>query len=168
MAANTTGRTVAKWVRFRVKDSGGTLREIPVSSVSVVGLVYDMQDLTAFQDAIKGALPGQPDAPIEIKGPFDISAAQAAAGSATAPALSGSHTVLAPIAGGNTPLTLDVWFGMRQYWTTGEPQFGITSSSTDGYVCSEYTVDPGKMEYSAKFNLYPGSASPAWGTAAET
>lgn len=167
MAAQT-GRTTNKWTRFLVKDSGGVLREIPVDSINGVGLDYDEQDLTAFQDAIKGALPAQANCTITITGPFDSSAAQAAGGSGVAPALSGSHTVLNNLAGGVTPLTIDVRFGMRQYWTTGEPQFGITSSTTDGFLCKTYTVDPGAMKYTATFYMNAGSAAPAWGTAAET
>ncbi len=168
MPANTTGRTSTKWIRFLIDDSGSTLREVPVNKISVVGLVYDEQDLTAWQDAVKTALSTWPDAPIEIDGPFTTDAAQAAGGSGVAPALSGSHTVLAPINGLQTPLTLDVRVGMRQYWTAGEPQFGITASATDGYICTAYTVDPANMTYHAKFVLFAGSAAPAWGTAAET
>lgn len=167
MAAQT-GRTVSKWVKFRVDDSGGTVRDIPVTSISVCGLVYEEVDLTAFQDAVKGALPNHPDAPIEIDGPYDTSAAQAASASGAAAALSGSHTVLSDLAGAYTPLTLDVQFGVRQYWTTGEAQFGITSSSANGYLCVSYTVDPSNMTYHAKFVLYPGSIAPAFGAAAET
>ena len=161
MAANT-GRTVTKWVNFQVDDSAGTLRTIPINNISVVGLVYDESDTTAWQDAVKNALPNFPDAPIEIQGPFDSTAA-AAAGT-----LSGSHTVLYNLAGAMTPLTLDVQFGVRHTWESGEPQFGITSSSANGYICTSYTVDPNNMTYSARFVVYPGSAAPAFGTAAET
>lgn len=171
MGANTTGRTATKWIRFCVTNSADLLCEIPINKISVVGLTYEEQDMTAYQDAVKGALPGQPDAPIEISGPFSIDAAQAAAGSGLAPALSGSHTVLNSVNGStgtNTPLTIDVRFGMRQYWTTNEPQFGITGSATDGYYCTSYVVDGTSMTYTAKFVLAPGSAAPAWGTGAES
>lgn len=161
-----TGRTVSKWVRFVVKDSGGTLREIPISSLSAVGLVYDEQDIEAYQDAIKGALPNHPDAPIEISGPFDTTAATTVAASGVAPTLSGSHTVLNGVNGANTPLSLGVYFGIRGYWATGDPVFGITSSATAGYLCFSYVVDTGNMTYKAKFRLFPGSTAPAWGTAA--
>lgn len=161
MAANT-GRTVSKWVSFNVDDSGSTLRTIPINSVSVCGLVYEEQDVTAYQDAVKSALPGMPDAPIEVSGPFDTAVV------AAAETLSGSHTVLYNLAGGTTPLTLDVKFGIRHTWETGEPQFGITASTANGYICTSYVVDPNSMTYTAKFVLYPGSAAPAWGTAAET
>lgn len=160
--ATQTGRTVSKWVNFQCDDSAGTLRTIPVNNVSIVGLVYDEVDVHAYQDAVMSALPGMPDAPIEISGPFDSSAA-AAAGT-----LSGSHTVLSALAGVATPLTLDVQFGVRHTWEAGEPQFGITATAANGYICTSYVVDPNNMTYTAKFVLYPGSAAPAWGTAAET
>jgi hypothetical protein len=165
-----TGRTVNKFVRFIVDDSGGTIREIGINSLSVVGLVYDQQDLTAYQDAVKGALPNHPDAPIEISGPWDNSVVAAVAASAAAPVLSGCHaaTMLPAINGAYTPLTLDVRFGVRHYWETGEPQFGITSGAVDGYLCVSYVVDTSNMIYTAKFVLNPGSIAPAWGTAAET
>jgi len=161
MAAQT-GRTVSKWVDFRVDDSGGTLRSIPVNSINGVGLEYPEADVTAFQDAIRGALPEHPECEIEISGPFDNSTA------ASAGTLSGSHTILSAINGGNTPLTLDVQIGIRHAWESGEPQFGITSSSTSGFLCRDYEVNLDDMTYSAVFYMYPGSSAPAWGTAAET
>jgi hypothetical protein len=157
-----TGRTHSKWIYFIVDDSAGTLRNIPVNSINGIGLTYDEMDVTAFQDAIKNSVLGHPDAPIEISGPLDSSAA------AAVPSLSGSHTVLSVICGANTPLSLDIQVGVRHAWESGEPQFGITSSAVNGYLCSAYTVDPSSMTYSAKFVLSAGSAAPAWGTAAET
>ena len=161
MTANT-GRTTSKWVSFNVDDSAGTLRTIPVDSINGVGLTFDEVELTAFQDAIKGVLPAHPDCTITITGPFDTSAA-AAAGT-----LSGSHTVLSGINGGVTPLTLDVQVGIRHAWESGEPQFGITSSAANGFLCTDYQVDVNAGKYSAKFRVYPGSVAPAWGSAAET
>lgn len=166
MTANT-GRTVSRWTNFIIEDSGTTLREIPINTLSICGVTYEEQDLTAFQDAVKGALPGMPDAPIEISGPFDTTAAQTASASGVAPALSGSHTILSGINGLSTPLSLDVQIGVRHTWETGEPQFGISQSATSGYLCVNYTVDLSTMTYSAKFVLFPGSSLPAWGTAAE-
>lgn len=167
MAAQT-GRTVSKWIRFVVKDSAGTLREIPINSISVVGITYDEQDLTAFQDAIKGTLSNMPDAPIEISGPFDTTAATTVAASGATPTLSGSHTVLNGINGLSTPLSLGAYFGVRHLWETGEPTFGITSSASAGYICTSYTVNPADMTYKATFKLFPGSTAPAWGTAVVT
>jgi len=118
-----TGRTKAKWIRFLVDDSSGTPREIPVNSISPVGFTYEENDVTAWQDAVKGYLAGHPDAPIDISGPFDNSAAVAVAASGLAPALSGSHTVLYNLAGAGTPLGLAVMIGIRGYWATGDPVF---------------------------------------------
>lgn len=156
-----TGRTVSKYTDFRVDDSGGTLRSIPVDSINGVGLSFEEKDVTAFQDAIKNALLGHPSCTINITGPFDNSAV------ATAGTLSGSHTVLSAIAGAMTPLSLDVQVGIRHAWEAGEPQFGITSSSTVGFICSEYIPNINDGKYAAKFVVMGGTA-PAWGTAAET
>lgn len=162
MAAQT-GRTVFKWVSFNVGDSGNaTIRTIPINSLSALGVTYDETDVTAWMDAVKGALPNMPDAPIDISGPFDTTAA-AAAGS-----LSGSHTILSAINGAMTPLTLDVKIGIRHAWEADEPQFGITATATSGYICTAYNVDLSSMTYSASFRLFPGSSLPAFGTAAET
>ena len=158
-----TGRTVSKWTKFLVDDSAGTLREIPVSSINGVGLDYDEADLTAFSDALHGVLLNQANCQIDIAGPFDTSAA-----ADPASAVSGSHTVLSGIVGVNTPLTLDVRIGMRHVWEAGEPQFGITSSTTDGFLCKSYTVNPDDGTYSARFVMFAGSSAPAWGTTAET
>jgi len=162
MAAQT-GRTTFKNLDLRISDAGnGTIRSIPINSLSVVGVVYDEVDLTAWQDAVKGALPGMPDSPVDFGGPFDTSAA-AAAGT-----LSGSHTILSAVNGAQTPLMLDIQFGVRHAWEEGEPQFGITASATSGYIVTKYTVDPSTMMYSARAVLYPGSSLPAFGTSAET
>jgi hypothetical protein len=155
MTANT-GRTTSKWTAFLVDDSAGTPRNIPVDSINGVGLTYDEVDLTAFVDAIKGALPAFPNCTITITGPFDTTAT------------TGSHTVLSGIVGGQTPLTLDVQVGIRHAWESGEPQFGITSSTANGFLCTEYVADVNAGKYSAKFVMFPGSVAPAWGTAAET
>lgn len=164
----STGRTVSRWTRFLVDDSSGTPREIPVSTISPVGFQYDESDLTAYQDAVKGYLAAHPDAPIDITGPFDNTAAAAAAASAAAPVLSGSHTVLAPISAPTftTPLGLAIMYGIRGYWATGDPVFGVVApSATSGYVCTKYQEEGG--QYSASFKPYPGTV-PAWGTAGLT
>lgn len=163
------GRTVSKWVRFVIGDTAGTLREPDIWTLTACGIKYDMVELTAFQDAVKGALPGFPDAPIEITGPFDTTAAVAASGTGVAAAISGSHTVLQPLNGGNTPRSLGVYFGDRAIWATGAATFGISNSATSGYLLFEYTVVPkDPMSYKAVFKLFPGSALPAWGTTAVT
>jgi len=157
-------RGTFKNCRIIIKDAtAGTLRVVPMNSLSIVGITYDEQDLTAWQDAVKNALPSMPDAPIEFGGPFDNSAL------AAVPNLSGSHTLLNALNGVVAPVSVDVQFGMdNATWTAGAPQFGITATATSGYILTKYVVDPASMTYSARLVLYPGSALPAWGTAAET
>lgn len=166
MTANT-GRTSGKWIKVQIDDSNGTVRDIPVSSIGSVGLVYDEVDLTALQDTVKGFLTGQPDVSITLTGPFDTTAAQSASGSGAAAALSGSHTVLNGVNGGNTPLTFGIYVGIRHAWETGEPCFGITSTAANGFLVTSYTVSDDGM-YSATLKMAAGSAAPAWGTAAFT
>jgi len=159
--ATQTGRTVSKWVDFIVDDSGGTIRSIPVNSVNGVGLTYDESEVTAFQELIKNVLPGHADCVINIGGPLDSGGAESVG------TLSGSHTILSAITGGVTPLTLDIQIGIRHAWESGEPQFGITSSGTSGFLCTNYIVNLDDMSYTATFRVMGGTA-PAWGTAAET
>jgi hypothetical protein len=162
--ASNTGRTVAKYFKFQMEDSGGTFRDIPVTSVNGVGLEYEEIDLTAIQDAVKGALAGQPDWTLEISGPFDTTAVTSASGDGAAADLSGSHTVLNDLPGGTTPLGFAMYFGIQQNWTDGEPVFGLASTSDNGMLCMSYTVDPTGPTYTATFRMNPGSAVPAWGT----
>jgi hypothetical protein len=162
--ASQTGRTVSKWTKFYVDDSGAVLREIAVDSINGVGLDYPAKDFAAFQDAIHSVLTEIPDCEITITGPFDNSAAQAASGSGAAPALSGSHTVLNGIVGGNTPLALCIACGIRHYYETNEPTFGLTGTAANGFLCLSYVVDPGEQKYTAKFKVCSGSAIPAWAT----
>jgi hypothetical protein len=157
-----TGRTLSRWTRFVLDDSGGTLREIPINSVNGVGLEFPEEDVSAFQDAVKGTLAGQPDSTITVTGPFDNSAAAAAAASGAAPTLSGSHTVLKAIAGVNVPLALAVMIGIRGYYTTGDPAFGLNYSATSGFICTNYSPNPDDGTYSATFKVYPGSSAPSW------
>lgn len=152
MTANT-GRTVSRWVAFLFSD-GSQMRELPVDTINGVGLTYDEVELTAFMDAIKGALPNTPDCQIDISGPFDTTANSA-------------HAVLSADVGGVTPRSLDVQVGIRHDWESGEPQFGITASATSGFICTSYIADVNTGKYTAKFRLFPGSSAPAWGTAAE-
>ena len=151
-----TGRTTGRYVTVHMDDSGATLRQIAVSSISGLGLTYEETELTAFQDAIKGVLASTPDFSCTISGPFDTTAN------------TGSHTVLSGVVGGNTPLSFDVRLGMRQTWEEGEPQFGVTSSATNGILVTAYDVDPANGTYTAKIRMASGSAAPAWGTTAET
>jgi len=160
-----TGRTVDRWTRVLIDDNAGTPREIPVDTMSPVGFVYDSEDLTAWQDAVKGYLAKHPDASIEFGGPWDTTAAAAAAASAAAPVLSGSHTVLNPLTAATftTPLGFAVCYGVRHYWEAGEPVFGVVSpSATAGYTVYEYRKNGPK--YTCAIKPFPGT-TPAWGTA---
>jgi hypothetical protein len=159
--AALTGRTTYKWANFIIHCSAATLRAIPFNSLSVCGVTYEETDLTAFQDAVRGALPSMPDAPIEWGGPFDSKIA------AVLPTLSGSHTILSGVCGLAVPLTIDIQFGIRAAWVAGAPNFGITAvADTNGYLVTKYVVDLTSMLYSARAVLFPGSALPAWGIAA--
>jgi len=165
----STGRTVSKFFKFQLDDSGGTVRDIPVSSIGGVGVTYDQVALPALQDAVKGFLSGHGDVSLAISGPFSNQVVAGASASGAAPVLSGSHVVLSAVNGGSTPLTFGAYFGIRGYWATGDPCFGITSSATSGILVFDYTVDPGDPTmYTANLKMYPGSSLPAWGTAAFT
>ena len=166
-----TGRTVGKFCKFQIADSGATIRDIPVTSINGVGLQYDETDVSAIQDTVRGYLNGQADFSLEISGPFDTSAAQAASGSgaSAATSLSGSHTVLNDLPNDLTPLAFGIYFGVRHDWETGEPVFGVSDdTSGNGILCMSYNVNPADMTYTATFRLYPGSTAPSWGTAAIT
>ena len=148
-----TGRTVSRWTAFLFSD-GSSMRELPVDSINGVGLTYPEVELTAFMDAIKGALPDTPDCQIDITGPFDSTANSA-------------HAVLSVANGATTPRSLDVQIGIQHDWIATEPQFGITATATSGFICTSYIADVNTGKYSAKFRMFPGSSAPAWGTAAE-
>ena len=165
------GRTVSKWVKFYIGDSGAVIREIPVDSINGVGLDYPEKDLTAFQDAVRGALPEQANFNLTITGPLDTTAAVAASGSGAAPTLSGSHTVLVALAlpaAQLTPVSFGVGIGILHYYTTGEPLFGLVKGTNIGIICTSYLVDPGEAKYTAKFVCCPGSTAPSWTNAIPT
>lgn len=152
MTANT-GRTHSKWLTAKVDNNSGTLTDITayVNTVGQFGLTYDTSDVTAFSDAVKNIVLGQPGAPIALGGPIDTTII----------------THMAAINGTGTPLSLDLQMGIRHAWEAGEPQFGITSSSTSGYLCYGFTVDPGANTWSASFEVF-GPTAPAFGTSAES
>jgi len=165
MTANT-GRTAGKWMKFQIEDSGDVMRDVPITSINGLGLNYPEVDVSAIQDAVKGFLTGQPDYSLEISGPMDNSAAQAASGSGAVAALSGSHTVLYDLPGAVTPLGFGIYCGIQHVWETGEPVFGLEGTADNGLICINYNPNLVDGTYTATFRLYPGSAAPAWGTAA--
>lgn len=161
-----TGRTSPRFSKFQIEDSGGTLRDIPISTFGGVGLTYDEVDLSAIQEVVKNFLTGQANFSLTITGPFDNRAATAAStsGQAAASYLSGSHTVLSALNGGMTPRAFGVYFGVQADWSTGDPVFGADNS----VGVSDYTVDPAAGTYSAKLYHISGGTAPAWGTSAIT
>lgn len=166
MAAQT-GRSIDRWVYVIVGDSGNALREINVTSIGDVGMSYEAKDVSAWADAVKNMLSGQPSAPIKISGRFDNAAAVTAPASTEAHALSGAHGILTGIVGDGLPHTLDIRFGVRHAWVTAEPNFGLqrVSATGVGYTCTKYTVNG--SDYSAEFEVMGGTA-PAWTAAALT
>ena len=161
-----TGRTVTKWDKFQIYDSGATLRDLNIKTIVGVGLDFAEVDLTAAKDPVGSGLPGIPVVKIKITCVWGTEAAQAASGSGAAPAFSGSHTVLSALAGGVTPLTVAFYRGVRHYWTSGEPVFGLSASAPSGFLVRNYIVNGN--ECSADLIVNAGSAAPAWGTSALT
>jgi hypothetical protein len=152
MTANT-GRTHSKWLTVKVDDSGGTLTNISAytNTISAFGLTFDTQDVTAFSDLVKNVVIGQPVAAFTLGGPIDTVII----------------THMAAINGTGTPLSVDLQVGIRHAWEAGEPQFGITSSASSGYLCHDFKVDPVANTWSASFDV-AGPTAPLWGTSAES
>ena len=159
-----TGRTVGRFSKFQIEDSGGTIRDVPITSFGNVGLTYDEVDLSAVQELVKNFLTGQANFSLTISGPFDNKAATtaSASGESAAAHLSGSHTVLEPLNGGMTPRAFGVYFGIQADWATGDPVFGADNS----VGVSDYTVDPVAGTYSCKLYHISGGTAPDWGTSA--
>lgn len=161
-----TGRTTPRFTKFQIEDSGGTLRDIPVTTIGAVGLTYEEIDLTAMQELVKNFLSGQATFSLTLTGPFDNSAAvtASASGESAAAKLSGSHTVLEPLNGGLTPRAFGVYFGIRADWATGDPVFGADNS----VIVTDYTVTPETGMYSCKIAHVSNGTAPDWGTSAIT
>lgn len=155
-----TGRTVGRFTKMQIEDSGGVLRDIPIQSYGNVGITYDETDVSSLQEAVKGMLASQGNFSLTITGPFDNSAAVAASTTGQVAALSGSHTVLEPLNGGLTPRAFGIYFGIQNYWASGDPVFGADNS----VIVTDYTVDPAAGTYSCKLAYVGGGTVPAWGT----
>lgn len=161
-----TGRTSPRFCKFAIEDTGGVLRDVPVSSLGSVGLTYDEIDVSAMQELVKTFLTGQANFSMTISGPFDNTAAAtaSASGESAAAHLSGSLTVLEPLNGGLTPRAFGVYFGVQGDWATGDPVFGADNS----VIVTDFTMDPSAGTYSAKLAHISGGTAPDWGTAAIT
>jgi hypothetical protein len=148
-----TGRTHSKHLTVKVDNSGGTLTDISAytNSVSALGMTFDTQDVTAYSDAVKNVVVGQPAAAFTLGGPVDTVII----------------THMAAICGTGTPLSVDIQFGIRHAYEADEPQWGISMSATSGYLCTAFTVDPNANTWSASFDMF-GPTAPAFGVAAES
>jgi hypothetical protein len=162
----TTGRTVARFCKFQIEDSGGALRDVAIRTFGDVGLTYDEVDLSAVQELVKNFLTGQANFSVTITFPFDNTVAQAASttGQSAAAHLSGSHTVLEPLNGGLTPRAFGVYFGVQADWATGDPVFGADNS----VIVSDYKVSPDTGMGSCKLVHVSNGTAPDWGTTAIT
>jgi hypothetical protein len=163
----STGRTVGKFTKFQIENSAGAMADIPVTSYGSVGLTAAEVDVTALQDAITSVLNGQTSFSTTITGPFDTSGIVAASGTGARPALSGSHTVLAPLMTSTysaTPRSFGIYIGIQGDWTaTTDPVFG----GIDCILVSGYTVDPAAGTYSCKLAVAGNRTNdPAWGVTA--
>jgi hypothetical protein len=161
-----TGRTAGKYVKFTIEDGAadpGTMRDIPVNSFGSVGLTFAEQDVSSLQEELTKILNGQGGFSTTISGPFDNTAAVAESGSAARAALSGSHTVLSVLNGGNLPKTFAIYIGIQGYWVdTVDPVFGAENS----VLISDYTVDMAAGTYSAKIVTAGNRTNdPDWGVA---
>jgi hypothetical protein len=156
--------------KLQVGDLNNVLRDLEVDTVNGFGVNAPQVDVSALQDALKGFLPGQPDATLTFTGPLSNKAAQAASGSGAFPAPSGVLNVLPALrlpANEFKPRTIAVYVGIQEVWTTGDPVWGVQRSATSGVLLFDFTVTIGAdVKYSATFKFFPGSDAPAWGTAA--
>jgi hypothetical protein len=149
MAVNA-GRTNIKFVGFWLDNSGGTLTDLTayLKNPGSVGLQYEAAAVEAVGDGSKNVVVGIPAAPLSIEFVFDT-------------------VVLAHLIALNpqTPLSLDVRYGIRQTQVTGEPQFGISMSATSGYVITGITAN-GVESITATFDVF-GATKPDFGTTNE-
>jgi hypothetical protein len=150
-----TGRTVQDFVKLLIGAAAGSMYDMKVDSLGDIGLDYPETEMSAWSDAIKAVLVGKPDFSLEFGGPIDNTAT------------SGPSTLLRAWVGDNTCKSFDVQIGVRHDWVAGEQQFGISGTITTnlGVHVVSYKESGGK--YKAKIRMLPGSAAPAWGTAAE-
>lgn len=150
------GRTVPAFTKLLLGTAGGSMYDMKIDSLGDLGLDYEEVEMSAWSDAIKGVLMGQPDFTLDFGGPVDNTAS------------TGPSTLLRTWVAAHTLLSFDVQVGVRHAWESGEQQFGYTGvvASNSGVMVTSYKESGGK--YSATIRMVAGSAAaPAWGTAAE-
>ena len=146
-----TGRTNIKFVGFFLDNSAGTLTDLTayLKNPGTVGPQFDTLAVEAVSDGAKNVTVGIPAMPLTIEFIWDTVVI--------------THlSALSP----QTPLSLDIRYGVRQTYTAGEPQFGISMTSTSGYVLTGYTCN-GVESITATFDVF-GATAPAFGIAVET
>lgn len=146
-----TGRTNVKFVGFKLDNSAGTLTDLTayLRNPGTVGPQFDAAAVEAVGDGSKNVVVGIPAYPLSIEFVWDT-------------------VVLTHLSALNpqTPLSMDIQYGVRHAWEAGEPQFGITMSSTSGYVLTGFQCN-GVESITATFDVF-GPTAPAFGTAAES
>ncbi len=153
--APKTGRTVESvYTQVWLDNASGTLTNLSAycSSVGAVGLESGTVDVTAYSDAVYNYLVDKPTAPLTLTFPLDT-------------VIITHLTAINLPAARNVPLSLGIYYGVRQAWESGEPTFGISSSATSGYVPMGFKVSGGVI--TANFDVY-GPTAPALVTAAIT
>jgi hypothetical protein len=151
MTANV-GRTVQHYTELWLDNSSGTLTQVKINQIGDIGLDYPEVESYAFVDAVKGVLLDTPSFSVEVSGPLDTAV----------------HTHLTGVNGVNAPLAFDFRFGIRHAWEAGEPTFGVTGTTSNGGILSNYKVTNNGTAWSARLSMYAGSAAPEWATAAHT
>ncbi len=152
-----TGRTLQDFIVLKLGSAVSDMQNMKIDSLGDLGLDYEEQEMSAWCDAVKGYIVGQPDFELEFGGPIDNTAT------------TGPSTLLRSWVGTNTLLSLDVQIGVRHAWEAGEQQFGVTGvvASNSGMILTSYKESAGR--YTARVRPTAGTAVvPAFGTAAET
>lgn len=157
-----TGRTVPRFCKLQLEDTGGALRDIEIKSFGDIGLTYEETDVSAIIETVKKFLAGQATFSLQCTALFSNKAAVTASATTEASEAhaSGALTVVEPLNGGVTPRAFGVYFGIRHPWEAGEPVFGA-----DNCVgVSDFKVQPDAG--TCTFRLYhcAGGTAPAWGT----
>src|SRR5512146_362768 len=144
MAAQT-GRTIPAFTVLKLGSAASDMQDMKIDNLGDLGLDYEEVDMSAWSDAIKGALVGKPDFSLDFGGPVDNTAT------------TGPSTLLRTwIAAPYTLLSFDVQIGVRHAWEANEQQFGFTGviASNQGAILTRY-VESGGM-YRATIRMLPG------------
>lgn len=152
-----TGRTIPDFTVLKIGSAASDMQNMKISGLGDYGLDYNEVEMSAWCDAVKGYLSGQPDFKLDFEGPIDNTAT------------TGPSTLLRTWVAAHTLLSFDLQLGVRHAWEAGEQQFGISGvvATNTGVVLTKYSEAGGK--YKATLRSMAGSAAaPAFGTDAET